>query len=138
MARSQTVYMNREDVPARADLQKAMDQLGFKVTLDHAYAPLKTSGYLPCTLDGEDAGFNMRFEAVASGLPPALTSGIDGRDTAIGLSWAGDPREELAALAVCAALVKEFGAIVHEPDKDELLSFDQLVAKAKRAQASLE
>ena len=66
MARSQTAYINRKDVPARADLQKAIDQLGFKVTLDHAYAPFKTSGYLPCTLDGEDAGFNMRFDEVAS------------------------------------------------------------------------
>jgi hypothetical protein len=137
MARSQMVYMRRKDVPARADLQKAMDQLGFKVTLDHAYAPFKTSGYLPCTLDGEDAGFNMRFEDVASNLPTALASGIEGRDAAIGFSWAGDPREELAALTVCAALVKQFGAIVHEPDKDRLLSFDQLMARAKNTQASL-
>jgi hypothetical protein len=137
MARSQTAYINRNDVPARADLQKAMDLFGFKVTLDHSYAPLKTSGYLPCTLDGEDAGFNMRFEDVASNLPPALASGIEGRDTAISFSWAGDPREELAALTVCAALVKQFGAIVHEPDIDKLLSFDQLMAKAKNTQANL-
>jgi hypothetical protein len=137
MARSRAAYINRKDVPARADLQRAMDQLGFKVALDHAYAPFKTSGYLPCTLDGEDAGFNMRFEEVASNLPPALASSIEGRDTAIGFSWAGDPREELAALTVCAALVKQFGAIVHEPDKDKVLSFDQLLAKAKNIQASL-
>jgi hypothetical protein len=137
MARSQTAYMNRKDVPARADLQRAIDQLGFKVTLDHSYVPFKTSGYLPCTLDGEDAGFNMRFEDAASSLPPTLASGIEGRDTAIGFSWAGDPREELAALTVCAALVKQFGAIVHEPDKDKLLSFDQLIAKAKNTQASM-
>ena len=137
MARSQTAYINRKDVPARADLQKAMDQFGFKVTLDHSYAPFITSGYLPCTLDGEDAGFNMRFEDVAANLPPALISCIEGRDTAIGFSWAGDPREELAALTVCAALVKQFGAIVHEPDKDKLLSLDQLMAKAKNTQASL-
>jgi hypothetical protein len=137
MARSQTAYISRKDVPARTELQKAMDQFGFKVTLDHSYAPFKTSGYLPCTLDGEDAGFNMRFEDVAANLPPVLASNIEGRDTAIGFSWAGDPREELAALTVCAALVKQFSAIVHEPDKDKLLSFDQLMAKAKNTQASL-
>jgi hypothetical protein len=137
VARSQMAYINRKDVPARADLQKAMDQFGFKVTLDHSYTPFISSGYLPCTLDGEDAGFNMRFEDVASNLPPTLASGVDGRDTAIGFSWAGDPREELAALTVCAALVKQFGAIVHDPDKDKLLPLDQLIAKAKNAQASL-
>jgi hypothetical protein len=137
MARSQTAYLNRKDVPARPALQQAIDQLGFKVTLDESYAPFKTAGYLPCTLDGEDAGFDMRFEDVAANLPPALASGVDGRDTAIGFRWAGDPREELAALTVCAALVKQFGAVVHEPDKDKLLSFDQLMAKAKNTQASL-
>jgi hypothetical protein len=137
MARSQTAYMNRRDVPARPALQQAIDQLGFKVTLDDSYAPFKTAGYLPCTLDGEDAGFDMRFEDVAANLPPTLASSIDGRDTAIGFRWAGDPREELAALTVCAALVKQFGAVVHEPDKDKLLSFDQLMAKAKNTQASL-
>ncbi len=129
--------MHRKDVPARPALQQAIDQLGFKVTLDESYAPFQTAGYLPCTLDGEDAGFDMRFEDVAANLPPVLASKIDGRDTAIGFRWAGDPREELAALTVCAALVNQFGAVVHEPDKDKLLSFDQLIAKAKNAQASL-
>jgi hypothetical protein len=137
MARSQMAYINRKDVPARADLQKAMDQFGIKVTLDHFYTPFISAGYLSCTLDGEYAGFNMRFEDIASNLPPALASGVDGRDTAIGFSWAGDPREELAALTVCAALVKQFGAIVHDPEKDKLLPLDQLIAKAKNAQASL-
>jgi len=58
-------------------------------------------------------------------------------DTAILFRWAGDPREQLAALAVCAALVEQFGAIVHEPDQDILLSFDQLLAKARDTQGSL-
>ncbi|MBO0751537.1 MAG: hypothetical protein J2P53_05475 [Bradyrhizobiaceae bacterium] len=137
MARSHTAYLNRSDVPVRADLQKAMDQFGFKVTLDHSYAPFKVSGYLPCILDGEDSGFNMRFCDVDSKLPSALASGIEGRDTAIGFSWAGDPREELAALTVCAALVGQFGAIVHGGDDDKLLSLEELLAKAKKARASL-
>ena len=46
-------------------------------------------------------------------------------------------REQLAALAVCAALVKQFSAIVHEPDQDMLLSFDQMLAKARDTQRSL-
>ncbi len=118
-------------------MQQAIDQLGFKVALDYSYAPFKTASYLPCTLDGEDAGFYIRFEEVASTLPPTVASGIDGRDTAIGFRWAGDPRERLAALAVCAALVRTFGGIVHEPDKNRLLSFDQLMIEAKNVQSSL-
>ncbi len=67
----------------------------------------------------------MRVQDVAAGVSPALKSSIGDRDTAIGLRWAGDPREQLAALVVCAALVKHFDAIVHEPDQDKLLPFDQ-------------
>ncbi len=137
MARAQIAYLNRKDVPARKTLQEAVDQLGFKVTLDDSYAPFKTAGYLPCTLDGEDAGFDIRFQDVAADISPALKSSIGSRDTAIGFRWAGDPREQLAALAVCAALVKQFSAIVHEPDQDMLLSFDQLLAKARDTQGSL-
>ncbi len=65
MARSQTAYLLRDDVPTRAALQKAIDGLKFKLTLDNSYVPFQTSGYLPCTLDGEDAGFDIRFQAVA-------------------------------------------------------------------------
>jgi hypothetical protein len=137
VARAQTAYLKHDDVPARKALQAAIDALGFKVRLDEAYEPFETSGYLPCTFDGEDAGFDMRFQDVAAELPPALKAGIGGRDTAIGFRWTGDPREELAALSVCAALVKQFGAVVHDPDKDEMLSFEQLMAKSRRAQDAL-
>ena len=137
MARAQTVFLNRADVPARKALQEALDGLGFKLTLDDGYTPFKTAGYLPCTLDGEDAGFDIRFQDVAADLAPALKSGIGSRDVAIALRWSGDPREQLAALGVSAALAQKFGAVVHEPDSTDLLSFDQLMAKARKAEAAL-
>ena len=137
MARVQVAYLNSKDVPARKALQEAVYQLGFKVTLDESYVPFKTAGYLPCTLDGEDAGFDMRFQNVATDTLPAPKSSIGTRDTAILFRWAGDPREQLAALAVCTALVKQFGAIVYEPDQDILLSFDQQLSKVRDTQGSL-
>jgi len=84
MTRAQIAYLKRKDVPARKALQEAVDQLGFKVTLDDSCAPFKTAGYLPCTLDGEDAGFDMRFQDVAADISPALKASIGSRDTAIG------------------------------------------------------
>lgn len=137
MARSLIVYLNRKDVPVRKPLQAAVDELGFKVTLDHAYAPFETEGYLPCTLDGEDAGFDLRFQDVAEDVSPALKSSLEGRDASMKFRWAGDPREQLAALTVCAALVKQFGALAHEPEKDKLLSLNELLAKARDAQEFL-
>ena len=137
MARAQTAYLNRNDVPARDLLQAAIRQLGFKLALDNSYEPFETKGYLPCTLDGEDAGFDLRFQHVEEGVSSNLASAIGGRDTAMKFRWAGDPREQLAALAVCAALVDKFGAIVHEPDGDRLLTLDELLEKARKASNSL-
>lgn len=134
MARSLIIYLNRKDVPVRKPLQAAVDELGFKVTLDHAYAPFETEGYLPCTLDGEDAGFDLRFQEVAE---DASVASLEGRDASMKFRWAGDPREQLAALTVCAALVKQFGALAFEPEKDKLLSLNELLAKARDAQESL-
>ncbi len=56
---------------------------------------------------------------------------------AIAFRWGGDPREEASVLIVCAALAKNFGAIVHEPDADVLVGADALVAKARKATAAL-
>lgn len=64
MARARTAYLNRADVPDRAALQAALDAFKLKLVLDDGYVPLETSGYLPCTLHGEDAGFTLRFREV--------------------------------------------------------------------------
>ncbi len=134
MARIRIAYMSRAQMPARRELQEAIDRLGFKLTLDDAYAPFKTGGYLPCTLDGEDAGFDLRFQGVAD-VPPALKRAVGNRDAAIVFRWAGDPREELAALAVSAAFANEFGALVCEHDR--VLSPGEVVAMARAVQETL-
>jgi len=138
MARSQTAFLNRGDVPARQALQQAIDNLKFKLTLDDAYAPFKTSGYLPCTLEGEDAGFDIRFQEVgAQDRSPALQSKIGQKDAAIAFRWSGDVRELASATIVCAALAKTFGAIVHDPDADVVYDADQLIKKARAAVETL-
>ncbi len=138
MPRAQSAYLSREDVPARKDLQKAIDGLKFKVTLDDGYTPFKSSGYLPCTLDGEDAGFNIKFQDVAAdGAPANLKAALGDKDVEIAFKWSGDVREYIAAMAVCAALVQNFGAIVHDPDGDKVYASDEFLAKAREAAASI-
>lgn len=136
MARAQTAYLNRAEVPARKALQLALNELGFKLTLDDAYAPFETKGYLPCTYDGEDAGFDLRF-GEAESPSDNLSAALDGRDVAMKFRWGGDPREQFAAVAVCAALTDKFGAVIHEPEQDKLLTLDDLRATARKIAASL-
>jgi hypothetical protein len=138
MPRAQSAYLIRKDVPARKELQKAIDGLKFKVTLDDGYAPFKTSGYLPCTLDGEDAGFTIKFQDVSPDAASAnLKSALGERDVEIALKWSGDVRELIAAMAVSAALVQNFGAIIYDPDSDKIYTSDEFIEKAREAAASI-
>lgn len=127
MARALVAYLHRSGVPDRAALQAAMDALKLKLTLDDGYVPLRSSGYLPCTLDGEDAGFTIRFRDVDAG----LGAGLDGRDVAVDIKWSGDPREKVSALGVCAALAGGFGALVHDASAGTPLDADALLARAR-------
>jgi hypothetical protein len=139
MSRSQSAFLDRSDVPSRRDLQAAVDALGFKVTLDDTYVPMKSSGYLPCTFDGEDSGFTMKFLEVDSSAPrpEPLRAVLGGRDVEITFHWSGDPREVCCAMAVGAALVKSFRAIVYATGDDVLRSGEDLVAAARQAASAL-
>jgi len=125
-------------VPSRQSLQQAIDGLKFKLVLDDGYAPFKSSGYLPCTWDGEDAGFDLKFQEVDKATQSEKVQAVLGdRDVAIALRWGGDPREMVSALVVSAALAKNFDALVHDPDHDQLYSADDLVGKARAAASEL-
>jgi hypothetical protein len=135
MARALTAYLKKDDVPSRKALQGALDPLGFKVVVDDDYAPLTSKGYVPCALDGEDAGFDLRFQDVEAETRSKFDLGEDA--VAMAFRWGGDPREELAALAVVVALAQQFGANVEEPGTGAALSADDLLAKARKAANSL-
>jgi hypothetical protein len=139
MSRSQSAFLSRKDVPGRRDLQQAVDSLGFKVTIDDTYVPLKSSGYLPCTFDGEDSGFSIKFLDVDPSAARAddLKAALGDRDVEVAFHWSADPREIVSAMAVGAALAQSFGAIVYDPGDKILLSSDDLVAKARKAAAAL-
>lgn len=135
MARQLSAYLKRENVPERATLQAAIKALKLPLVLDEEYAPFSGGGYVPCALDGEDAGFDLRFKDPPTDLSamPQVRSQLEGRDTLMAFKWGGDPREDAAASIVCAALAQDFGALVQDGDKDVLLSADKLIARAKAA-----
>lgn len=137
MARTQSAYLSRKEAPARQALQQAIDALKFKLTLDDAYAPFKTSGYLPCTLEGEDAGFDIRFQDADPARSAALQAELGDRECEITFRWSGDVREFASAMIVCAALAKSFGALVHDPEADVCVAAEDLIDKARKAVASL-
>ncbi len=139
MSLQQTAYVERASVPERAELQAAVDALGFDCKLDLSYMPFKSEGFLPCVLNGKDSGFEIYFESTAEVLQnyPDLTETIGSRDAAITFRWGGDMAECACVLIVSAALAKTFDAVVHYQDDNMLSSAGQLVEEARAALQSL-
>lgn len=128
MARTYTAYLKRDQIPDRAALQAAIKSLGFKLTLEEDYAPFSSSGYLPCTLDGEDAGLTLRFD---------ISNEIAGKDSALTLQWSGDPREQVSVMMIAAALAHGFDAVVRDADNVGK-SANELLESAKKAFSGLD
>ena len=123
MARTLHVYLEPSCVPARGDLQAAIKRLGFSLTLDDGYEPYESHGYLPCTLEGEDAGVDLRFERDVAGQ--------GARSVLLKLRWSGDVREHLSALILAAALADGFDGLALDPESGQEESRPALLKRAK-------
>jgi hypothetical protein len=132
MALLQTAYIARGSVPERESLQAAVDSLGFDCKIDSSYTPFKSTGFLPCVLNGKESGFEIYFEPSTESMEafPHLSEQVGRRDVAITFRWGGDMMECACILIVSAALAKKFGAIIHYQDDDMLYSPEQLVEEA--------
>lgn len=128
MARTYTVYLNADKIPTLHALQAAIKALDFKLILDEGYVPLQNSAYLPCTLDGEDAGVILRFEA---------SQEFAGKDTAMTLQWGGDPREQVSALMIAATLAHGFGAVARDQIQHDVKA-ETLLANARKQFSNLD
>ena len=128
MARSFTVSIQQADFPLRAALQAAIKALNFNLTVEDDYVPFVSSGYLPCTLEGEDAGLMMRFFK-----PESPTDKSD----SVNLQWSGDPREKVTVLIIASALANQFDASVLDENSTPV-SATTLVSMAKQALATLD
>jgi len=140
VSQSLSAILARTDVPAREALEDAVEALKFKLSVDESYVPFESKGYLPCTLNGEDGGLNIRLDAVEPYLAefPSLKDQIGLRDTLVGLRSGGDPREDVCVLMLAAALAEKFDAIVHDPKKGTIIPADKLAAWARSQFAELD
>lgn len=133
MARTLHVYLAPDRMPTRDALQAAIHKLGFGMKLDGDWEPYVTQDYLPCTLQGEDAGVYVRFERDAAWPEAAAAQAAQrgNRSDAVQLRWGGDKREELAATVMAGALVESCDALAYEPERGVRKSLSGLKAHAR-------
>jgi hypothetical protein len=101
MSRIRTATLPSRALPDAAALNRALKDERLPLSVDPAWGVAMEPGYMPCTLAGEDAGFQLQ-RAEASG------------QLVLTVRWGGDPRERVAALAVLTALAGRFEATVDD------------------------
>jgi hypothetical protein len=127
MARLLHAYLAPARLPDHAALQQALNALKLGLKIDGTWSPDAAPGYLPFILHGEDAG---AYVGVQRGATPP--NGVPEDASAhISIKWGGDAREHLAALALAAAFIEGFGAVVIAPEEGAPIPASQLKAKAK-------
>ena len=131
MSNIQYAFIEQGLVPNQAQLQEAIDALGFDLKLPPEYTPFEDSGFLPFTLNGEEGpGFEIQFVSVSAltSDDEALRGYAAGRDCCISMSWHGSMKDFACVLLVSCALVKDFGAVVcYEGEPPEPLERMQAV-----------
>lgn len=136
MARSLFAYLDPTRWPDRAALQAAVRALGFRFVVDEGWVPHGSADYLPCTLEGEDAGVYVRFEREVAWPDGAGGAEMQGsRTERVSLRWGGDPREEMSAMILAAALASSFDALVIEPEGGAPRTADSLTQRARTLHA---
>lgn len=119
MARNRTATLSASRLPDASALNKALKAEKFNLVVDGEWDNAEHSGYLPCTLAGEDAGFNLSRTPTANG------------ELLLTLKWGGDKREQAAAIGVLAMLASHFEAEVKDPEASTQLTTEALGKEAR-------
>jgi len=111
MANEQFAFLKSSRVPSRDQLQQAIDRTGFDLKLDPAFDPRTNVGFVPCRLNGSEAGVEMNFDDSAESITDFAAIAGD-RDCCMSFRWGGSMQECACAMIASLALATDFGAIV--------------------------
>jgi hypothetical protein len=128
MAKRFSILLNKSKLPDREALQAQIKQLGFKLTLEEEIPLFCVPKYLPCTLNGEDAGFTLNV---------AANQAQPNMDAVAMIQWGGDPREKAAAAMVACAFAFTTDCLILDSENNPQ-SRESLKSLSQKALASLD
>jgi hypothetical protein len=130
----------RGPLPSKAALSRAMQELGFPLTITDTSGPLdEQNGFMPMSLQGEETGvefdvFDGRedIEGIANGRDVDASFDRSGN-----FRWGGDESEMVCALCAAAALARLTNGVVFDEYEDDARTADQAIEEARRALESV-
>ena len=122
------VLVEVRNLPIAVDWQKAISANGFPLSIDISFDMKKDSGFLPCTLDGHETGFEIDTDLLEDTMLNAeqnqkLASLIGSRGLCVGLSVPvseGKPGVRAAIIAAVTLADMSDGILVIEGEVQAL------------------
>ncbi len=139
MSISRTVYLRRSSVLAPTAWADAIRAAGFAMDLDTDFAIESHSGFLPCTYDGKEGGFEYDFTAVSEKEigEDTVKPAIGDRDTAITFVTHSSMRGLVTAVVAAAVLCEKTDGVLHDEESDEFIAARDALADARELVASV-
>ncbi|NVD69519.1 hypothetical protein HUX88_02970 [Duganella sp. BJB1802] len=115
------VYLQRSSMPAPSLWKKAISDAGFAVALDDDFDVFSFVGFLPCSVDGEPAGFEYYVAPTSSedfselALAPEF-------DFSVQFCIGPQPLELTAALAASSVLASMSGGVLVDPQEGDIIA----------------
>jgi len=134
------VHLSRARMPSPPAWQNAIRAAGFSVEIDTDFDVDEFSGFLPCTVEGREAGFeyyaspwaplDATFDEEPEEVPP-------GTDFFVTLATSSSPREFAASIAASSVLCRMSGGQLTDPQAGKSWSGDAALDWAKTEFAAL-
>lgn len=130
MANEQFALIEKSKVPSRSDWQASIDKLNLQFELDPELKPFEDSGFLPCKLQGHEAGFEIYYTDDPD-LLKDLSHIADHKDYCISFRWGGSMVECASVMIASYALAETFGAVVTYEGEDAMNDLDAFLTETK-------
>src|SRR5215470_18339840 len=116
----------RGKLPGKAELARAMKELGFPFSITGATGSLeRQSGFMPMKFRGEETGVELDVFGDHAAVEEFADAGVDQSfERRASLRWGGDFEEAVAGMCAAAALARLVNGVVFDEAEDRLLSVD--------------
>ncbi len=115
MSNTQFIFIDKNHIPTKTQLQNSIDKLGYNFLLDPEFTPFEDEGFSPCTLNKEsNVGFEIFYEPACDVINDdiQLKSIANGKNYCINLNWGGNMKDFACVMIVSSALAKYHQAII--------------------------
>lgn len=132
---TQFVFLHK--LPTEAELQRAIDELGYGLKLDPELALSEDEGFSPCTLEGiDDIGYELEVGTIDEIFEDdeEFKKFLGDRQHYISMSWGSSFADCFAVLVTALAMVKSFDAVTTYDgvEPDDIDSLEDGIQTSKR------